>query len=184
MAEHNKHDYDDLSRLLDRALASYVPEEPLGLSHRVLGRVQESTRSRQQRRAFRWTFAFASLCLAVLAWLVIAERRTPRGRLAPPIPVPAVALPAERPVAPTLEHQRAQAFPPRTTRRRRPVALVASRSRPSFPKLDQFPAPTPLTNEERALLRLTAQQAAGLLVSSRSSSIVPIDIKPLQMDPF
>ena len=188
MVEHNNHNHDDLSRLLDHALSSYVPEEPLGLSQRVLGRMQESIRSRQQRRAFRFAFAFAGLCLAVLAWIVIPGEWFSGSRLASHRLVPSTSLLSKRnagqAVDPSPEHRRDQAAHPRTARRRLPGVLSASRSRPSFPKLDQFPAPTPLTNEERALLRVPAQTAAALLVSNRSSRIDPIDIKPLQIEPF
>lgn len=76
MVEKNSQN-DHIDGLFDRALSSYVPEEPLGLSRRVVGHVEEKIRSRRQRRISVLALAFASLCCVVLLWTVLPARRVP-----------------------------------------------------------------------------------------------------------
>jgi hypothetical protein len=52
---------------------------------------------------------------------------------------------------------------------------------------EQFPTPTPLTDEERALLAFVAQspkQAEEVLADAKSRSSKPIEIKEIQLEPL
>ncbi|MBV9225275.1 MAG: hypothetical protein JOZ45_11480 [Acidobacteriaceae bacterium] len=176
-----EHDNNDISRIMDRALSSYVVEDELaGLPQRVLGRIQEDVRSRKQRRWLLFAFAFAGICFAVIALVVIPPSRSSlRGRSATQALLPPASTSAER------QSRRELLLPSDGYKRANTSARVAvRRPRRSLPKLDQFPAPTPLTNEERALLRVPAQAAAHLFAKGERSGIDPIQIKPLRIEPL
>ena len=184
-----EHDNKDISLIIDRALSSYIPEnEPLGLPRRVLGRIGEKVRSRQQRRWPLFMFAFASLCVALIALVAIPGSRSLRSRSATQALVPPVSPGAERyerkAVLPANEYKRANASSTITVRRRFPGVSPVSGPRHALPKLEQFPAPAPLTNEERALLQLSAGSAEHLFANKQSSSIDPIHIEPLRINPL
>ena len=181
-------DNDDVGLIIDRALRSYVPEyEPLGLHQRVLSRIHENARSRQRKLPF-FVLAFASLCIALIALVAIPGSRSLRGRSTTKAPVPPVAINAERHESKAAlsahEYRQGKASVPMPARRRLPSVSSGSEHRHSLPKLDQFPAPAPLTNEERALLQLSAGSAGHLFASEGNSNIDPIHIEPLRINPL
>lgn len=161
---------EELDRRIDSALGGYSDAEPVaGLEERVLRRVRVSTR----RRMLGWAVAFAAAAALVVTVIVV---RTPH-HVGPTyrVGVPAVMRPA-----PVVEKPRVV-----TVRRAKPRAVRARR----LPKLEQFPAPTPLTAEERALVAFVehhpaeAQQVfAELQKSNEPIEIQPIQISPLQSD--
>ena len=161
---------DPLDALLDEALRGYSGSEPRpGLEQRILNRVHAAGPA--PRFTFpRWVFAipvFASLLLlAGIFWL----QRAPK-----PLP-PEVARTVEKASAPEVPPIRRE--PPRRTVRRR-------HSR--YPTQQQFPAPAPITNEERALLALVARaprEAREALGETRPRNPEPIRIEEINIAPL
>ncbi len=155
MKDHNNQKFageaqreDDLDRVLDAALAKCAAVEPrAGLDERVLANLRAERARAPERSWWRWGFAAAVLVIgAALAW------RTAK----PPQPV-IVNRPVETQTAPTQESQTANAgaetaparVPPMRKQNRRPI----STKRAADPKLDVFPSPQPLSEQELALAR-------------------------------
>jgi len=182
---------DEFDNILADALAEYRDAEPLsGLEGRVLRRMQDGP---MQRRAWwGWSLA-AGLAMALLAIAAWFELRDPPYR---PLPTyqasteqPAVAQPSPNlrtekdPIAAErVRPDYPEAFLPDTLKQKRrasskpiPAPAVSSRG-------EQFPAPAPLTSEERALLALAHTYPEALRTlpgSDKDLAIAPITIQPL-----
>jgi hypothetical protein len=182
---------DEFDNILDDALAEYRDAEPLsGLESRVLRRVQEQP---SRRRAWwGWSLA-AGLAMALLAVAAWFELRDPPYR---PLPTyqasteqaaaqPSHNLRTEKDLIADLEKVRrdySETFPADTLKQKRrasskstPVLAVSSRG-------EQFPAPAPLTSEERALLALAHSDPEALRTlpgNNKELAIAPITIQPL-----
>ena len=157
---------DELDRVLDEGLASYLSREPRpGLENRVLSRVRAEG---ARRRIPRWVFAIPAL--AGLVFLVMVFRP-----VAPPAPKLVVRTEIRNvvPDVPVVKPRKIRKSPRR-----------------ALPKRDAFPTPTPLTAEERALLafiKRSPEQARELFSpppqqSDESIRIDEIRIDPLEMD--
>jgi hypothetical protein len=162
----------ELDRTIDSALAAYSEVEPLtGLEERVLYRVRLAEAGR--RRVFGWALVIAVAASVVIAAVVLWAPRHSEPKTYV-VGIPAVTwLPA--PVAET----------PRIAPKRR-AKSHALRKKP-LPKEEQFPAPTPITTEERALLAFVGQHpddAQQLLPQLQKRSEEPIDIQPIQILPL
>lgn len=164
---------DKLDRLIDGALASYSGAEPLaGLEARVMNRVCVVG---ARRRWLAWGVGLAvaaSVVVGVVSW---SGPKTMRKKT----PVAVVA-----------------SIGPQVAPRQTVVAAVAHRAdvrvkravRPrALPKLEQFPTPTPLTAEERALvafIRRDPKEAERLFADWRKRTELPIEIQPVQIAPL
>ncbi|MBZ5684730.1 MAG: hypothetical protein LAP86_06825 [Acidobacteriia bacterium] len=157
MANHDniRNKRDDLDRTLDAALAKYASVEPRpGMEERILANLRSADATPAYHTWWRWGLAAAAAMLLILitfAW----RSRTPSH--------PAIA---NRP-APT-EHR--NAGPEMHVARRDPTA-IPPRPRPAHktdvlgsapvvagtPKLDQFPSPHPLSEQEKILASYIAQ---------------------------
>jgi hypothetical protein len=146
---------DALDRAIDAALEKYAAVEPrVGLEQRILA----SMRSERDRIPVRswWVWgavgAVATLLIVVaaLAWRPNKPTKTVAER-PPSASIEAVARPSTRTgsiePARTMNARSVHAKP-----RRNPPSAVADE-----PKLDQFPSPEPLTEEELALVRYVRQ---------------------------
>ncbi len=158
---------DPLDALLDEALRGYSSQEPRpGLEQRILNRVRAAGRA---SRFPWWVFAIPAmaglLVLAGIFWIRQAPK-APRPEAAPVIAkAPAPDL---RPVRPEPPH--------RTVRRHA-----------RYPKQPVFPAPAPLTNEERALLALAAhtpKEAREALAETRPRDPEPMRIEEIKIQPL
>jgi len=184
---------DEFDNILDDALAEYREAEPLaGLEGRVLRRLAEPTRRR--RAWWGWSLA-AGLAMALLAVAARFELRDPPYQ---PLPTyqasteqPTVAQPSpnlrtERDLSADLENVRPdypEGFPAGILGHQRRAS-----SRPALPgganrgRRSQFPAPVPLTFEERALLALARTDPEALRTlpgNDTELAIAPISIQPL-----
>lgn len=165
-------DRDPLDRLLDAALSSYA-EPANGLEERVLRRV---SRAAAPRRRFVWLWPAGLAAAATLLLVVAAPWRSslpphtaPRATAAPP---PARAAVEPPPAPPRLQHTAAH----------RAIAAPAP-----LPKLDIFPAPSPLTHQEQALLQFVAQSSAQqqhALLAERQQADAPIRISAITIPPI
>lgn len=157
---------DALDRLLDEGLAAYANREPrAGLESRILYRV----RGERAPRGFpllRWALpvaAAACLAAAVVYW----SHRAPEPAPPPRIAESAATIPARAPVEVAKPEP-----PPRPARRNAP--------RRTLPKRPEFPTPTPLTSEERALLaiyRVAPELALEVLGERAESEMEPNGIE-------
>jgi len=153
---------DELDRVIDGALAGYSVAEPLaGLEERVLNRVRVAARSKQ----LTWAFAFLAVTAVVVAVIAVRTPRQPASkgnditRVITPAPVPAV--------------EKARAVPKQHRQR-------------LLPKQEQFPSPTPMTSEERALLAFVSQHPAEAqqVFAELQKSNEPVEIQPIQIPPL
>jgi hypothetical protein len=145
---------DQLDRELDAALAKYAAIEPrAGLEERVLSNLQAEREHLQGRSWLRsiwkWSAAAAfAVAVVVVALLWRSEKPThPLTATHPPIatrdaqtPERSVVLSGGQQVPPATPHPAMM----HVTHRARPQVAAA-------PKLDQFPSPQPLTEQEQIL---------------------------------
>lgn len=165
-------DNDELSRMIDQALSSYVAEqEPRGLDRRVLLHVREGVTKRRHRLVGWFAIALAAACCTAFMLFVSGHGSQ------------AVQAPPRLKVTP--HTARVQQIETRPAAMPRPRAVRASiaRSKHHLPKLNQFPAPTPMTNEERALMAVREHGATPLFANT-SGNINPIQIEPLDIKPL
>jgi hypothetical protein len=161
-----------LDELLDNALASYCQApETEGLERRVLAKVNERARRRPAGR-----FAMALAAAAALCWLLWWE-----------MPKTAMHPPASKTTKPT------EALLARTTPARDPVVVLPHANkksgkprRPAEPKLAQFPAPSPMSSEERALLRLVTGDPKNIPreLTHSGNPIEPLQIAAIEIKPL
>ncbi|HLH04804.1 MAG TPA: hypothetical protein VKX25_18705 [Bryobacteraceae bacterium] len=152
---------------LDRALASYIPASE-GLERRVLVQVERRIR---RRRLWQWTSLGAVAAVALLCAMVWPLER-PQKR-----PAREIAQTVQLPLPPPPERQLEVVWKPVPKPERRIVRE---------PKLAQFPAPYPLTDEERALLRLASFEAGKRSKPEPTigAPIQPIEIAAVEIKPL
>lgn len=147
---HEKHPRDaGVDRALDVALAKYAAVEPrAGLEDRILANLRAKQTQAAPRSWWRWGLAGALAALVVVA-VAVAWRSS---RAAPPV---ARRPPVEAPAPKQPEPQIAAGNHGTTThpRRRNAVASHSTHSATvaAVPKLDVFPSPQPLTEQEKLL---------------------------------
>ena len=157
---------DQIESRLDDALASYSRQEPRpGLERRVLDRIHAGAAS---RIAFpRWAWAIPAA--ACLLWAGILWTRH-------------VATPDRAPVT-----HMAAARAPAPPRAETPPVVNRPRKKKALPKLPQFPAPAPITNEERALLAFVTgapKEAQEALIDAQQHSAEAIRIEEIKIQPL
>jgi len=147
---------DRLDELVDEALKEYAGEPRVGLERRVLHRV----RTEGGRRWLVWAPLFAAVALVCAVVFVRPGR------------VPVEVRRVEAHVVKSADEKAASIKPAKTVRRR--VVL---------PKQEMFPAPSPLSSEERALLALAKwhPETAGEV---SQTGLEPIEIQLLEIKPL
>lgn len=168
------------ARILDAALAKYAAVEPrAGLEDRVIANVRASIRAektRLERTRWRWGLAVqAAIVIVALGLAIRSGRHTePVVKHSAPIRVPSVPSPEIE--TKTSETQVAEHAPGTTQKPRRSPQINIALSvhtknvAKTDPKLDQFPSPHPLTNEEIALVQYVKQfpQEALLIAQAQA----------------
>jgi len=153
---------EELDRLLDAALKQYAAVQPReGLEGRILARMRSETAESASHAWWRWLTAAAAV--AALALIIIMALR-PHATQQPMIAQhPAVALPAAKLAASSQPRKAVQ----RPTRRGHAVADIRG------PKLDQFPSPQPLSDQEKLLASYVAvyPKQAALLAKLRTEEL-------------
>ena len=164
---------DELDQLIDAALAGYSSTEPApGLEARVLRRIHAKAPALWRVWQFRFPAAISAVAALLLAFVAV---RMWRQDAAPP------------PRFGVLRHTIMAPSPPATSSRkvrgvRRHRALPKE-----LPKNEQFPAPAPLTPEERALLawaRRAPAQAQEAFAAFRAQTEAPLTIAPIEIPPI
>lgn len=160
---------DALDRLLDGALAQYSQVEPrAGLEERVLANL----RSQPARRPW-WMWAVIPAAVAAVLLLTMVLRRpdvsAPGSTRSKPVTAQATP-PAIAPKPATTA-----AIQPGPVSKPRPHRIVVAAARPApqvsaqpMPRLETFPSATPLTAEERLLLRMIDHHRDELVTVAQS----------------
>lgn len=158
---------DDLDRLLDSALSAYVDAPPRpGLEQRVLRHAREGRAPGRGIRARSWAWSIPVLAAVLAIWV-----RVPREPGPPPPPHLALTVPSRVSDQPT----------PRA-----PTGPAIHSHRHALPKRGVFPTPSPVSNEERALLLFAARhpdQMAAIAVNAARAA-EPVRIEPLYIQPL
>lgn len=167
---------DPLDEVLDDALGTYgIAPKSDDLEARILAQVDERAR---RARSTKWLVASIAAAAVVLIGCFLGWTARRETIDAPPINTTArAARNVKRPHVP-------EVLAPAVA-----VKRPLRRTRITAPKLSRFPAPSAMTSEERALVRLVASAAKNpsLRLYPISGSIKPIritaiDIKPLGWD--
>ena len=129
---------------LDHALAEYAHAEPrAGFEGRVLARVRSEQEQSRQKAGWRFVFAFSAAAMFLLALIWLGQPKT--GRISG-TKISKVAPKTSKSAEEALKQDEriAQQIVPLTRHTRRPVRVAS-------PKQQQFPAPLPVTDQERML---------------------------------
>jgi len=164
---------NELIRALDAALAKYAAVEPrAGLEERVLANLRAERAKSPDRGWWRWTAVAALAAVAVVA--VALTLRS--GRPTQPVAVKHILATAQSPREPERYAANGEAnlvrprghqpvhrtlAPPH-----QPKAVVAA----AVPKLDQFPSPQPLSEQERILKSYVAKYPEQAVLIARAAS--------------
>jgi hypothetical protein len=162
---------DELDRMLDAALAEYSATEPrAGLEERVLANLRAERARIPDRAWWRWGPAGALTAVVLVVALALALRS---GKPSPPQIVQHPSTIEQSPNVPQMSivakdgHPAVQPMirPTRTEGGHRAAAVAEAN-----PKLDVFPSPRPLSEQERILESYVNQfrQEAVLIARARS----------------
>lgn len=152
---HQQDPSGDVDRLLDAALAKYADANPrAGLEERILANLQSEQAREGTASWWKWAVAAAVAAVAVLA-IAISFRF---GRTVHPVIAnhPTVSTPSSSrpPAIPELQPQSHETTAHvRRVRRTLKHPSQGANIVADSPKLDQFPSPQPLSEEELALVR-------------------------------
>jgi hypothetical protein len=161
----------ELEQWLDVALVRHVSVEPrIGLENRLLAGLQAERGRLAVRRQWWWGLgtAVVAATVAIAMWIGLHERQ--------PVPNRAAGNSMTQGRSATVSGQVAPERPPvsedaqgmaRTLRR--PVRPAIS-ARTSEPKLDQFPSPEPLTDQEKLLARYVQEFPERAVLIARAQT--------------
>ena len=185
---------DELDRLIDSELARYA-EPRAGLEQRILARVEADAVRRPgiPGRWQRWVLAGAMATMAIAAVFVSTSRQsTPNETSATTArtmrPRPAPITTAKEPV-PEI-HVQVRPLPRVAKMQHSGIRIpvqTAGANRSRYPKLDVFPAPQPLSEEEQALVAIATTPAATArenLMASQSQVGAPLQIAAIDIQPI
>jgi hypothetical protein len=167
---------DAVDRELDGVLANYASVEPRpGLEERVLASLRVERQKASDGGFWRWSVAAAlAVALIVMAWTVAWKfgRPRPDNTAQPPTTITPGSQPGKE-VLPTSEKNAARPRKPipvrRSTERRAPPPVIVA----AEPKLEQFPSPQPLSEQERILAKYVSDypQHAALIAQARTEAL-------------
>jgi hypothetical protein len=174
---------DELDKILDRALASYSQEEPRpGLSGRVSNRIR--TAGLGHRFSWlRWAMAIPAIAsfLLLVFWIFDSSKPSRSTFRA------STEIRGHAAASPSHDREGAVNIPQKHHARLSGSRPGVKPKRLGLPKREQFPTPTPLTAEERALLAFVSRspkQAQKVLIDAKSRSAEPIQIKEIHIEPL
>ncbi len=163
---------NDLDRALDLALAKYAAVEPrVGLEQRILATLRAEP-ARHRKFMWRWSVALATLVVVVATGIAWRSSKPAHPEVTQR---PLITLPTspERPVNPA--NREANVIP---SQNKRPARRLSVRhAQPAVvtpaPKLDVFPSPRPLSEQEKILASYVAKapDQAALLAEARMESL-------------
>jgi hypothetical protein len=139
---------DLLASELDRALAKYAAVEPrTGLEDRVLANLRARRRQSLERNWWRWSAAVALAAMIIVAAVVLRSSWPSQPIISThPSPTRSAKEPPAEVAFNAIRPKQTSGSKARPGRKSQPVEKA-------LPKLDQFPSPQPLSEEELALAR-------------------------------
>ena len=148
---------ENLDRILDAVLAKYVSTEPRpGLEARILANVRSNAVSMAQHARWYWGFAaaLATILLTIAIGLRSAKPNTGNGRGTAQAQMnpSQIDLPKLNP-----EGGLVQPHTPIHVAKASATPIHRKPTAPKNPKLDQFPSPHPLSEQEQMLALYVAQ---------------------------
>ncbi|MEO7144304.1 MAG: hypothetical protein ABI165_12475 [Bryobacteraceae bacterium] len=163
---------DEIDNLIDGALAGYSGAEPgAGLEQRVLNRIRAEAPVSRKHGWPRWALVVPALASLLIVAIVPRIERAPAPKSAAVVRMPAIdRSPARAAVAPA-------PVPRRSTKHRAK----------GLPKEEYFPAPVPITAEERTLLTFVQRhpkEAEQVFSDLEKRDDSPIEIRPIQIPPL
>jgi hypothetical protein len=163
--------HDDIDHALDAALTKYAAAEPrTGLEHRVLARLRIEQARTAGRAWWSWSLAAAALAVVMIG-LVVGWKS---GRPSAPGIASHPAITPQSPPRPEAEMANRDGVnvPPRVhptlhaaTHRSAAVATIAA-----APKLEVFPSPRPLTEQEKLLVGYIAEEPEHAVLLARAQA--------------
>jgi hypothetical protein len=165
---------DGLDRQLDAALAKYVAVEPrTGLEERVLANIRAQRERSAMKSWWRWPAVAALTVLLVVAIFVTSRSSRPAPNVAtdPSATHQTIAHDGRSAVktpVPSDRSRRGSDSQRRSSPRRHPAPVFAS-----APRLDQFPSPEPLSEQETILARYVTKypEHAALIAQARTEEL-------------
>jgi hypothetical protein len=160
----------ELDVKLEQAVASYADPADAGDSHVLTEHVLRAIDRKRQQRRWWFSLAFATPALACVT-LIVFFAHNPSQPERQTVSVSHPVLPA----APPMET-------PYVERVHVPVVHARQSKPKNLPKLDQFPAPTPLTEQERLLVQFATQAPPSTLrqiAKTQNESDAPLRIAEL-----
>lgn len=162
---------DDLDRILDAELAKYASIEPrAGLEERILANLRTADRSSGTHLWWNWRIA-AVLAVVLVIAASLAWRWTKAS--VPPIVVHRQEV-KEAPIAPRLANRETNpALQTKGPRRRTVKTPQQTEIVVAGPKLDVFPSPLPLSEQEKILASYIAEdpEHAALVAEARMDAL-------------
>jgi len=171
-------DASDFETKFEQALAAYADPGDAGHAEVLVARIVAEMHAHQRRR--RWWLSLATATPAFACLLIVAlhfsrhESRHPAAEIA--------SIPSITPTVTTFP-KAATADKPHLETARHPAVRSTPRQ---LPKLDQFPAPTPLTEQERLLVQFVSHAPPStqqLVAKAQKQSDQPLHIADLSI-PF
>ncbi len=168
--EHNRKVRKEFDGTLDAVLAHYASVEPReGMEERILANLRAAEPRVEQRTWWSWAFA-----AALAAILMIAGALVWRWNNATQPPVANHAPTVQAPAAPDLVCGNEHNAPPRkSVQHRAPRPHAEDERVAGGPKLDVFPSPLPLSEQEKILAGYIAQypEHAALVAEARMDAL-------------
>ena len=162
----------EIEHRLDAGLKHYAAVEPrAGLENRVLARIR--TEDARPYRLREWRLRFVLAVVVVTGALLFLKQRAPKGALHPGDEDSAsrVQIEIQGQMQPAESTQQAGNFPGASTLRTHPAPRnLRSRIEASVtePRLEQFPSPQPLTEQEEILARYVRDRRQEALMVARA----------------
>ena len=163
---------DDLDRVLDSALAMYatIKSRP-GLEERILANLRAEHSA--ARRTW-WVWALVGALALLIVVLALRSGRAVRPEVAKQRPAPEVAKRVED------RNLGGSTHPIRQVRRKQ---AAKRQPLPANPKLDQFPSPQPLSEQEQILAMYINQnpESAALIAEARMETLRQQEAEQMRM---
>ena len=177
-------EHDELDQLLDSALGTYAEPRP-GIEQRILARVEEARAAglASRRRWLVWSIA-VPVTACILLVVMLSGVWQPQTNITHPLgpPEQAVVPAVERP-QPETHDSVPSARVRAATQSVRPRSVNAATA---APKLDVFPAPQPLSEQEQALIALANQspEVRREALEAAKRIDMPLQISAIQIPPI
>jgi hypothetical protein len=186
---------DDLDSLLDTALATYAdPGVVPDLAERVLASIRHVGGRKRPDRWLPWVVEVPAFAVLLLAVLLIARHSAPSASVSSTAGLAKLQIAG---TASATEENKSDAermgpiatahLPLKIKRSSIGDDIPATTHEQPLPRLEVFPAPAPLTKEERALTALVSQSpgdASQSMANRQQNATEPVHIAAIQIPPI